>query len=126
MQAADTSCYAAKEQGRNRVHTWHDTERGTIDRVSDPVTKANLMAASGVLAGLRLDDEVIYRILRRDIMQESTVYRSIQREAQEERERSIALNLLREGISIETIVRSTGLSIEAVQQLQKQPYETSH
>ena len=59
-------------------------------------------------------------------MQESTVYRSIQREAQEERERSIALNLLREGISIETIVRSTGLSIEAVQQLQKQPYETSH
>ncbi len=26
MQAADTSCYAAKEQGRNRVHTWFDTD----------------------------------------------------------------------------------------------------
>ncbi len=27
MQAADTSCYAAKEAGRNRVHTWFDTDK---------------------------------------------------------------------------------------------------
>lgn len=27
MQAADTSCYAAKEAGRNRVHTWFDTDQ---------------------------------------------------------------------------------------------------
>ena len=26
MQAADTSCYAAKEAGRNRVHFWFDTD----------------------------------------------------------------------------------------------------
>ncbi len=26
MQAADTSCYAAKEGGRHRVHTWFDTD----------------------------------------------------------------------------------------------------
>ncbi|MDZ5461462.1 putative bifunctional diguanylate cyclase/phosphodiesterase [Azohydromonas lata] len=26
MQAADTSCYAAKEAGRNRVHRWHDSD----------------------------------------------------------------------------------------------------
>jgi predicted transposase YdaD len=48
------------------------------------------------------------------------VYRSIQREVQEERDRAIALNLLREGIPIVTIVRSTGLSIGEVQQLQQQ------
>ena len=27
MQAADTSCYAAKEAGRNRVHIWFDTDQ---------------------------------------------------------------------------------------------------
>ncbi len=27
MQAADTSCYAAKEAGRNRVHVWYETDQ---------------------------------------------------------------------------------------------------
>ncbi|QLE56279.1 hypothetical protein [Nostoc sp. TCL26-01] len=53
-------------------------------------------------------------------MQESTVYRSIWKEAEDEKTRAIALNLLREGVSIETIVRSTGLSVKEVQQLQQQ------
>jgi hypothetical protein len=44
-------------------------------------------------------------------MQESTVYRSIQREVQDERDRAIALNLLREGLAIEIVARGTGLSI---------------
>jgi predicted transposase YdaD len=96
-----------------------------VDQVPDPVTKANLMAASGILAGLRLEDEVIYRILRRDIMQESTVYRSIERDARKEEKREIALNLLRGGVAIALIVTSTGLSIEEVQQLQQQPDESS-
>ncbi len=26
LQAADASCYAAKDAGRNRVHAWHDTD----------------------------------------------------------------------------------------------------
>jgi diguanylate cyclase (GGDEF)-like protein/PAS domain S-box-containing protein len=32
LQAADTSCYAAKEAGRNRVHTWFDTDLAMRER----------------------------------------------------------------------------------------------
>ncbi len=49
-------------------------------------------------------------------MQESVIYQSIQKE----NSRAIALNLLRDGLSIEIIARGTGLSIEEVQQLQQQ------
>jgi predicted transposase/invertase (TIGR01784 family) len=91
-----------------------------MDQIEDPRTQANLMAASGILAGLQLDEEIIYRVLRRDIMQESTVYRSIWREAEAEKTWVIALNLLRGGVEISLIASSTGLSVEAVQQLQQQ------
>jgi predicted transposase YdaD len=66
-----------------------------------------------------LEDEVVYRILRRDIMQESTVYRSIERDARKEEKQAIALNFLRNGLSVEVIAHGTGLSIEEVQQLQQ-------
>lgn len=49
-------------------------------------------------------------------MQESVIYRSIQ----DEKTREIALNLLREGVDINLIASSIGLSIEQVQQLQQQ------
>jgi predicted transposase YdaD len=95
-----------------------------LDEISDPISKANLMAAAGILAGLRLEDEIIYRILRRDIMQESTVYCSILAEGEikgeEKRQREIAINLLRRGVGLDIIAPSTGLSIEEVQQLQQQ------
>ncbi len=58
-------------------------------------------------------------------MQESTVYRSIWREAKEEKTREIALNFLQEGLSVEIIARGTGLSIEEVQQLQQQLNHTT-
>lgn len=58
-------------------------------------------------------------------MQESTVYRSIQRDAREEEKREIALNLLKEGLSIEIVARGTGLSVEEVQQLQQQLNEST-
>lgn len=91
-----------------------------VDQISEPTTQANLMAASGILAGLKLDQEVIYRLLRRDIMQESTVYRSIFAEGEAKMQREIAVNLLQAGVAVNIIVSATGLSIEEVQQLQQQ------
>ncbi len=35
LQAADASCYAAKEAGRNRVHRWHDTDAAMLARESE-------------------------------------------------------------------------------------------
>ncbi len=62
-------------------------------------------------------------------MQESVIYRSIQREAEERAEarkqRKIALNFLRDGLSVEAVARGTGLSIEEVQQLYQQISESS-
>jgi predicted transposase/invertase (TIGR01784 family) len=87
-----------------------------VEQIEEPTTQANLMAASAILAGLRLGEDVIYRLVRRDIMQESVIYRSIQ----DEKTRAIALNFLREGLSVEAVARGTGLSISEVQQLQQQ------
>jgi predicted transposase/invertase (TIGR01784 family) len=87
-----------------------------VDQIEDQTTQSNLMAASAILAGLRLEQDVIYQLVRRDIMQESVIYRSIQ----DEKTKAIALNFLREGLSIETVARGTGLSIEEVQELQQQ------
>lgn len=91
-----------------------------VNQISDSTIQANLTAAASILAGLRLEDEVIYRILRRDIMQESTVYRSIQAEGEAKARREIAINLLRDGLPVEVIARGTGLPIEEIQQLQQQ------
>ena len=92
-----------------------------VDQIEEPTTQANLMAASAILAGLRLEEDVIYRLVRRDIMQESVIYRSIQKDEKQ----AIALNFLREGLSVETVARGTGLSIEEVQQLQRQINEVA-
>lgn len=42
MQAADTSCYAAKEAGRNRVHVWFDTDQTLRARRGDMQWAARL------------------------------------------------------------------------------------
>jgi predicted transposase/invertase (TIGR01784 family) len=92
-----------------------------VDQIEDPTAQSNLMAASAILAGLRLEREVIYRLVQRDIMQESVIYQSIKREEKEE----IALNFLREGLSVEMVACGTGLSVEEVRQLQQRMNEST-
>ncbi|MBD2468830.1 helix-turn-helix domain-containing protein [Nostoc sp. FACHB-145] len=53
-------------------------------------------------------------------MRESVIYQAIKAEGQDEKAREIALNLLAEGMTVDAIARLTGLSPEAVQQLQQQ------
>ncbi|MBW4507915.1 MAG: hypothetical protein KME64_15570 [Scytonematopsis contorta HA4267-MV1] len=97
-----------------------------IDSIADRRTQSNVMASAAILAGLVLEEEVIQRLLRRDIMRESVIYQSImvegrqegRQEGKEETAREIAVNLLKEGLSLELVVKATGLTIDVVQQLQ--------
>ena len=45
MQAADTSCYAAKDAGRNRVHAWFDTDEAMRARNGDTQWAARIEQA---------------------------------------------------------------------------------
>jgi predicted transposase/invertase (TIGR01784 family) len=106
-----------------------------INKIADPVEQSNVVASTAILAGLILDQELIYRVLRSDIMQESVIYQDIQSRAREEGlaqgvaqgvaqglaqgVEQVALNLLQEGMDIDFIVRTTGLTTEKIQELQR-------
>lgn len=107
--------FAALGQSDNPVEMLRQVIQ-IVEQIEEPTMQANLIAASAILAGLRLEEDVIYRLVRRDIMQESVIYRSIQNE----KTREIALNLLQGGVDIGLIASSTGLSIKEVQKLQQQ------
>jgi predicted transposase YdaD len=54
-----------------------------IENITDLSQKGDIAAAAAVLAGLVLDRQVIRRILRRDIMRESTIYQEILEEGEQ-------------------------------------------
>jgi predicted transposase/invertase (TIGR01784 family) len=84
------------------------------------------MAATYIISGLALEQEIIQKLLRRDIMKESVTYQEILREGMAEGKaegkaeavNQIALNMLRSSISVDLIAQFTGLSIEQIQKLQ--------
>jgi predicted transposase/invertase (TIGR01784 family) len=128
--------FAALSQTSEPIATLRQVAQ-QINQLEDPVQQANIAAASAILAGLRLEDEIVYQILRRDVMQDSTVYRSILAEGLAEglaqglaegearKQREIASNLLKAGVDIAIIVSATGLSLEDVQKLQHTEDEPS-
>lgn len=89
-----------------------------VQQIPDPETQANISAASAILAGLRLDNDIILRSLGRDIMQESTMYQLILTEGGAKEKRSIAINLLRMGLTLSDIATAVGLSLEEVKKIQ--------
>lgn len=120
--------FAVLGQTANPAETLRQATQ-VVDQIEDPTTQANLMAASAILAGLRLEESVIYGLVRRDLMQDSVIYRSIQKEAETRAEarkqREIAINFLRNGISVEIVALGTGLSVEEVQQIQQHMNESA-
>lgn len=56
-------------------------------------------------------------------MRESVIYQSILEEGLEQAARKIAANMLSKGVSVESVMEFTGLTLEQVQQLQTQQSE---
>ncbi|MEH2303165.1 MAG: hypothetical protein V7K88_30410 [Nostoc sp.] len=50
-------------------------------------------------------------------MHESVIYQAIKDEGRAEEVRRVAVNLLKEGMSVDIVARVTGLSLEQVQEL---------
>jgi predicted transposase/invertase (TIGR01784 family) len=133
LQSPGLLPFAVLCQSEDRVETLRQVSM-EIDNIEDSQTQNNVTASTAILAGLVLEEKVIQQLLRRDLMQESVIYQSIQAEAEEkgltkgraegraegiqEGIQLVALNMLREGLSIEVVAKITGLSVEQVQQLE--------
>ncbi|MBD2491962.1 Rpn family recombination-promoting nuclease/putative transposase [Aulosira sp. FACHB-615] len=103
----------------NKVKTLQQVA-ATIDTLPQKQAQSHISAATAILASLVLEEEVIERLLRKDVMRESIIYQSFEAERSNKKVREIALNLLAEGMAVDAISRLTGLPPEVVQQLQQQ------
>lgn len=110
-----------------------------IDNIEDRKVKSNVTAATAIISGLALDHEVIQRLLRSEIMEESVVYQEILREGltkgkaeglakgkaeglakgKVEAANQIALNMLRSNMSSDLVAQLTGLTAKQILKLQK-------
>lgn len=94
-----------------------------IENITNPKTQNNIIASTGILAGLVLDEALIQRLLRRDNMRESVIYQSILQEGAEETRRQMIISFLKAGASLELITQATGLTVEQIQQIQAEHEE---
>ena len=88
-----------------------------IEGITEQRVQDNVAASAAILAGLVLEQNIIRRILRSEIMRESVVYQEILREGRQEAKEQVALNMLRDGMSNEQVVKLTELSLEQLQSL---------
>jgi predicted transposase/invertase (TIGR01784 family) len=101
-----------------------------MQQLPDREQQHETLGAAYLLSGLVLDREMIGKIIRRDNMRESVTYQAVLEEGREEgreegdrqRQKSMAISLLREGLALDVIARVSELSIEAVTQLQQETH----
>ncbi len=137
LQSPGLLPYAALTHTDDREGVLREVAR-RIDGMDNRREQGNLMAISAVMGALSLDKDVIQRILRRDIMQASPMYQELKAWAKEDAERelrvsveheigesvalqktrSIALNMLRKNLPIDTIAEVTGLTIDQLHDIQ--------
>jgi predicted transposase/invertase (TIGR01784 family) len=134
--------FAALSQTNNPEETLRQVAK-QIENIADKQVQSNVAASTAIISGIALNQEIIQRLLRSEIMKESVIYQAILREGMAEGEakglaegeakgeakglaegkaettNQIALNMLRSNIAIDLVVQITGLSLKQVQKLQK-------
>ena len=122
--------FAALSQTNNPEETLRQVAK-QIEQITDKQVQSNVAASTAIISGIALNQEIIQRLLRSDIMKESVIYQEILREGKAEGiaegeakgktdERNlIALNMLRSNIAEDLVAKFTGLTLKQVQKLQK-------
>ncbi|MDZ7991227.1 MAG: Rpn family recombination-promoting nuclease/putative transposase [Nostoc sp. EfeVER01] len=116
--------FAVLSQTNDRTATLQQVAQ-EISEITNQRIQNNVAASAFILAGLVLEKEIIQQLLRRELMQESVTYQAILAEGLAEGRaeglaqgvRRVAINLLKEGISVEIVAKVMGLTVEQVQQL---------
>ncbi|NJM68575.1 MAG: Rpn family recombination-promoting nuclease/putative transposase [Acaryochloris sp. RU_4_1] len=92
--------------------------------IEDQRTFSNVVASAAILAGLSLEKELIYKVLRQDIMKQSVIYQDIQQESElrgalKESQSLVLRQLTRRIGEIPPEMRSQieGLSLEQTEEL---------
>ncbi|PSB13602.1 hypothetical protein C7B76_19290 [filamentous cyanobacterium CCP2] len=75
--------YAVLSQTDDRVRVLQQVAEA-IEAMGDRNQQSNVSAATGIMAGLILNQHTIRRVLRRELMQESVVYQELREEARQE------------------------------------------
>jgi predicted transposase YdaD len=104
--------YPSRSLEQNRTHPYQDLLNG--ERVHRVYLKVSTIMVYKFTSLSRQEIEAMLGTK----LEETRVYQEAYQEGQEEKAQAIALNLLREKIPLETIARTTGLTIAQLQQLQ--------
>ena len=114
--------FAVLSQTDDRAEVLREVGRRT-EAIANRREQSNVMASAALLAGLVLEKELIYRVLRQDIMRESVIYREIEAEGIQKgklaKAREVALKMLNAGMEPLQVAQMTGLTVEQVKQLQQ-------
>lgn len=84
--------YAVLSQTDDRVRVLQQVAEA-IDAMGDRNQQSNVSAATGIMAGLILNQDTIRRVLRRELMQESVVYQELREEARQEARQEVRQEL---------------------------------
>lgn len=122
--------FAVLSQTPDRQETLRQVAR-QINNITDQRIQSSVAASTAIISGIALDKEIIQRLLRSEIMEESVIYQEILLEGKVKGKaegiaegkakaiNQIALKMLSFSVSLDLIAQFTGLTLKQIEKLQK-------